>query len=75
VRLVLFRVAVVALPDVARKVAEDGGEVMVAAATRRGGLAELATADDAAEPLTLTHPIEGGAAPKRDAVLLFGHRT
>jgi len=39
VRLVLIDVKVLALPDVAHKIAEDGGVVMVAAATGSGGLA------------------------------------
>jgi hypothetical protein len=53
VRLVLLRVTVLAHPDVAGLVAEHGGEVMVAAATGRGGLAKLAAAHYAAESLTL----------------------
>jgi len=48
VRLFLFMVKVLALPDVSPQVAEHGGVVMVAAPTRRGGLAKLAAADDAA---------------------------
>jgi hypothetical protein len=53
VRLVLLSVTVFALPEVAGLVAEHGGEVMVAAATSRGGLAKLAAANYPAESLTL----------------------
>ena len=47
-RIFLLVVKVLALPDVPPQVAEHGGVVMVAAPTRRGGLAKLAAADDAA---------------------------
>jgi len=48
VRIFLLGVKVLALPDVPPQVAKHGGVVMVAAPTRRGGLAKLAAADDAA---------------------------
>jgi hypothetical protein len=69
VRLFLFGVRVLALPDIPLEVAEDAGVVMVAAATGRGDLPKLATADDATESLTHRVPPEGGAAPKRDAII------
>jgi len=47
-RLFLPGVKMLALPDVPPQVAKHGGVVMVAAPTRRGGLAKLAAADDAA---------------------------
>jgi hypothetical protein len=73
-RFFLLRVMVLACPDVARQVAEHAGEVMVAAATGRGGLAQLATAHDATESLMLGARPESGAAPKRGA-MLFDQRT
>jgi hypothetical protein len=75
VGLVLLGVYVVALPDVPREVAEDAGEVVVAAATCGGSLAQHAAADDATEPLVLWMQIRaGGAAPKRGAIS-FGQTT
>jgi hypothetical protein len=60
VRLILLRVNVVTLPDVPRKVAEHCDEVMVPAPAGGGSLAKLAAAHDAPD---------GGAAPKRGAVI------
>ena len=71
-RLFLLMVKVLALPDVPPQVAEHGGVVMVAAPTRRGGLAKLASADDAAQ--TLVKGGDSGAAPKRSSII-FGQRT
>jgi len=68
VGLVLIGVTVFALPDVPRQVAEDTCEVMVAAATGRGCLPQLAAANNATESLTLGLPPERSAAPKRGAV-------
>jgi hypothetical protein len=68
VRFVLPGVRVIALPDVPHQVAEDTGEVMVAAATARGRFPKLAAADYATESLTLGIPPESGAAPKRGAI-------
>jgi hypothetical protein len=65
---------VLARPDVPGQVAEHCGVVMVASATGRGRLAKLAAADDATEALMLGIPRQGGAAPKRDA-LIFDQRT
>lgn len=69
VRLFLLGVKVLALPDISLEVAENASVVMVAAATRCWDLPKLAAADDATEPLTHRVPPEGGAAPKRDAVI------
>lgn len=68
-RLFLLGVWVVALPDIPLEVAEDAGVVMVAAATAGRYLPKLAAADDATESLTHRVPPEGGAAPKRDAII------
>ena len=64
----LLRVKVLALPDIAREVAEDAGEVMVAPPTGRWGLPKLAAAHDATESLLRGGLLERrGAAPKRGA--------
>ena len=67
-RVFLLRVKVLALPDIAREVAEDAGEVMVAPPTGRWGLPKLAAADDATKSLVCARLVERrGAAPKRGA--------
>lgn len=68
-RLFLLGVWVVALPDIPLEVAEDAGVVMVSAATACRDLPKLAAADDPTESLTHRVPPEGGAAPKRDAII------
>ena len=73
-RLFPFAVQVFALPHVSDEVAEDAGVVMVAAAAGRGGLPELAAANDATESLTPGITRGGGAAPKRGAIS-FGQTT
>jgi len=49
---------VLALPDVPLEVPKDAGEVMVAAATRRGSFPKHAAPDDAAESVDLGKPPE-----------------
>ena len=57
-RLVLPGMNVLALPDVPLEVPKDAGEVMVAAATRRGSFPKHAAPDDAAESVDLGKPPE-----------------
>ena len=67
-RVFLLRVKVLALPDIAREVAEDAGEVMVAPPTGRWGLPKLAAAHDATKSLVRDRlPKRWGAAPKPGA--------
>ena len=68
---ILLGVKVLTLPDVPAQVAEDAGVVMVAACAGSWFLPKHATADDSTESLVRCMPPEGGAAPKRDA-LIFG---
>jgi hypothetical protein len=66
---ILLGMNVLALPNVSRKVAEDSGVVMVAAATGRGAFPQHAAADDATESLGVGPAHDRGAAPKRGAVI------
>ena len=67
-RVFLLRVKVLALPDVAREVAEDAGEVMVASPTGCWCLPKLAAVHDATKPLVRARLFKRrGAAPKRGA--------
>ena len=66
---ILLGVKVIALPDVPPQVAEDAGVVVVATCAAGRLLSEHATADDATESLMRCVPPEGGAAPKRDALI------